>query len=254
MRISIVTLSFNQNRFLAEAIHSVLEQNYPDIEYIIVDPGSTDGSREWLSQRREQFASLILEPDQGAADGLNKGFAGATGEVFAFLNADDILLPGSLRAVKDFFDRQPGCDIALGDGFILDEAGKPTRHVKARDLTVHRYLHSGTRWLQQATFFKRSAYLQSDGFNIANRTSWDGELLIHMVARGARVGYMHKDIAGFRIHGSSITGLKSNFERYREDCRRVFREITGREWGILDEGARILYRLEGAILRASRGR
>lgn len=253
MRISIVTLSFNQKPFLEEAVNSVLEQQYSDLEYIVVDPGSWDGSRELLNRYKNHFASLIFEPDRGAADGLNKGFARATGDIFAFLNADDLLLPGSLRAANEFFTQRIQCDIAMGDGFILDGEGKRVRHVKARDFTVNRYLHSGARWLQQATFFRRSAFLQSPGFNIANRTCWDGELVIHMAARGARVDYMHRDIAGFRIHASSISGSNSNLVNYREDCRRIFRDITGREWGVMDEGVRAFYRIEGLLLRWVQG-
>ena len=94
MRISIVTLSYNQRTFLREAIDSVLQQDHPDLEYIVVDPGSTDGSREFIRSYGEQVAQVVFEPDQGAADGLNKGFSRATGEVFGFLNADDYLLPG----------------------------------------------------------------------------------------------------------------------------------------------------------------
>ncbi len=92
MKISIVTLSFNQKQFLEEALQSVLGQKYPELEYIVVDPGSTDGSREMLDLYKGQLTELILEPDRGAADGLNKGFSRSTGDVLGFLNADDLLL------------------------------------------------------------------------------------------------------------------------------------------------------------------
>src|ERR1039458_5622209 len=103
MRISIVTLSYNQRVFLREAIDSILQQDYPDLEYIVVDPGSTDGSRELLRSYGERISHVIFELDQGAADGLNKGFGQASGEIFGFLNADDFLLPGSLHRVAEFF-------------------------------------------------------------------------------------------------------------------------------------------------------
>ena len=93
MKISIVTLSFNQRAYLQEAMDSVLSQDYPNLEYIVVDPGSSDGSRE-TDQQLWPDRSHIFEPDRGAADGLNKGFARATGDVFGFLNADDLLFPG----------------------------------------------------------------------------------------------------------------------------------------------------------------
>src|SRR4029077_2212938 len=83
-RVSIVTISFNQAPFLERAIRSVLEQDHPDVEYIVVDPGSTDGSREIIEKYRSRIAKVILEPDRGPANGLNKGFAAATGEILGY--------------------------------------------------------------------------------------------------------------------------------------------------------------------------
>src|ERR1035441_10130908 len=133
MRISIVTLSYNQRAFLRDAIDSILQQDYPDLEYIVIDPGSTDGSRELLQSYGDKITHLIIEPDQGAADGLNKGFGRATGEVFGFLNADDFLLPGALRLVGEFFQSHPRCDMVFGNGYVVDAHGRKTRQVRARD-------------------------------------------------------------------------------------------------------------------------
>src|SRR5215469_16483294 len=123
MKISVVTLSFNQGAFLARAIESVISQGYTDLEYIIVDPGSTDGSREIIQKYVHQISCVILEKDNGAADGLNKGFSRANGDVYGFLNADDLLLPGSLQQVAEFFRRNPHYDIGFGNGYIIDGEG-----------------------------------------------------------------------------------------------------------------------------------
>ncbi len=90
MKVSIVTISFNQAEFLERAMRSVLTQDYPDVEYIVVDPGSTDGSRALITAQGSRIKA-ILEKDNGPADGLNKGFASATGEIFGYINADDAL-------------------------------------------------------------------------------------------------------------------------------------------------------------------
>src|ERR1700761_7428026 len=111
MKVSIVTISFNQGAFLESAIRSVLEQDYGDIEYIVVDPGSTDGSREILERYRDRITKLILDPDDGPADGLNHGLAAATGEIFAYINADDMLLPGAVREAIGAFAKYPGADV-----------------------------------------------------------------------------------------------------------------------------------------------
>lgn len=99
MKFSIVTISFNQREFLERTINSVIGQDGVEIEYIIVDPGSTDGSRDIIERYRPYFAHVILEKDAGPADGLNKGFAVATGEIYGYLNSDDMFEPGALATV-----------------------------------------------------------------------------------------------------------------------------------------------------------
>ena len=103
MKLSVVTVSFNQRQYLEEALISVLAQDYPAIEYIVVDPGSTDGSRELIECFRDRLASILFETDQGAADGLNKGFQRASGDIFGFLNSDDVLLPGAMKSISRAF-------------------------------------------------------------------------------------------------------------------------------------------------------
>jgi glycosyltransferase involved in cell wall biosynthesis len=229
MKFSIVTLAFKQRRFLREAIDSVLNQDYPEIEYIVVEPGSNDGSREIIEEYGGRISHKIFEPDKGAADGLNKGFARATGDIFAFLNADDLLLPGAIRKVADFFEKNPSCDLAMGDGFISDENGKPIRHVKATGFSVPRYLYGGTTWLQQSTFFRRGAFEAAGGFNLENRSCWDGELFVTMAANGAKVGFLRGDLGVFRVHGESITGSQRGQSIYHKDSARIFNKLRGRK-------------------------
>jgi glycosyltransferase involved in cell wall biosynthesis len=249
MKISIVTVSFNQRKFLKEALDSVLDQGYGELEYIVVDPGSTDGSRELIQSYSDRLFKVIMDPDKGAADGLNKGFEFATGEVCGFLNSDDLLMPGSLQKVAEFFEQHPECDIAMGNGHKVDGDGNRFEEIKARDYTVQRHLYGGTRWLQQSTFFRREAYLRSPRFNIENRTCWDGELFLNLISHGSKVGYIDFDLSAFRIHGESISGTGRLLKAYRNDVRRMFRQIKGREWGVLDELLMFLYRIEGVMLR-----
>jgi glycosyltransferase involved in cell wall biosynthesis len=249
MKISIVTLSFNQSGYLGEAIESVVGQGYPDLEYILVDPGSTDGSRELIRSFGGLISQTVFESDKGAADGLNKGFAKATGEVFGFLNADDLLEPGSLHRVAEFFDRHPQCDIAFGNGYVIDGNGKRVKHYKARDFTARRYFYGGSQWLQQSTFFRPEIFRRVGGFNVENRTCWDGELFVTMVNEGARAGYIDADLGEFRIYPASLTGSGRMKEQYVADSRRVFRQVRGRSWKVADEIWRCLYRAEGVAIR-----
>lgn len=249
-RISIVTVSFNQATFLEQAILSIITQDYPDVEYIVVDPGSTDGSRDLIERYRPRISKVILEPDRGAADGLNRGFAEATGDIFGFINADDLLMPGALRHVAEFFDSNPKCSILMGNGYVVDADRRVRRHIKTTDFTVRRLLYGGTRWLQQSTFFRREAFRNSKGFNIENRTSWDGELFISLVEMGYILGYLNADLGCFRVHDGAISGSSRFEDAYQKDCRRIFRQIMGRDWCLIDEGVRLLYKCEKLPLRS----
>jgi glycosyltransferase involved in cell wall biosynthesis len=249
VKISIVTLSLNQRPYLEEALESVLSQGYSHLEYIVVDPGSTDGSRELILSYGNRIAATIFEPDGGAAEGLNKGFARATGQVFGFLNADDILFPGSLNRVAEFFRSHPECDMAMGNGYKIDGQGRKTRHYIARDFSARRFFYGGTHWLQQSTFFRPSIFNRSKGFNVENRTSWDGELFLKIAELGAKIGYIDADLSGFRIHEQSISGSGRLNEQYLEDRRRMFRQLKGREWNTRDEILSLLFRMEGFLKR-----
>jgi glycosyltransferase involved in cell wall biosynthesis len=251
MKISIVTLSFNQCAYLKNAMDSILDQGYRDLEYIVVDPGSTDRSRELIQSYGGRISKVILEPDLGAADGLNKGFAVATGEVYGFLNADDLLMPGSLQKVADFFCQHPEREFAMGNGYIIDSEGERVRHIRARNFKLRPICYHGSDWLQQSTFFRRELFLRSEGFNIENRTCWDGELFTNMVSLGAAVGYMDEDLAQFRIYPSSITGSGKFKEQYQKDIDRIFARYQGHSWGSIDDIWRQIYRVKRLLSRAT---
>ena len=260
MTFSVVTISFNQRQYLEEALTSVLRQDYPAIEYIVVDPGSTDGSRELIESFRSQLAGVVFEPDQGAADGLNKGFQHASGEIFGFLNSDDVLLPGAMRGVSQAFEQNPDCDVVMGNGFVVDANCRRIRRIRAAGFTVDRYFYGGATWLQQATFFRRAAFARVGGFNVISRSCWDGELVVDMVRQGARIKYLNQDLALFRIHAKSITGSRRHSEMMKADADRMFSLTRGRQWTAIDTLRGYLFRIErilthpGAVESAIRGR
>lgn len=260
MKFSVVTISFNQRQYLEEALDSVLAQDYPAIEYIVVDPGSTDGSRELIQAFSSRLTRVIFEPDQGAADGLNKGFQYASGDIFGFLNSDDVLLPGAMKSVARVFEQNSDCDIVMGNGFTVDAHGKRIRRIRAAGFTLDRYFYGGATWLQQATFFRRTAFEAAGGFNVNNRSCWDGELVVDMVRRGARVNYLDQDLALFRIHAKSITGSRRHSEMMKADADRMFSLSRGRGWTTMDTLRAYLFRIErilshpGAVESAIRAR
>jgi len=228
MRISIVTISYNQREFLAQAIDSVLAQQGVEFEYIIVDPGSTDGSRELIQSYGARIHRHVFEPDRGAADGLNKGFALATGEILGFLNSDDEFLPGALAAARRELMRRPDVDFLSGCGYLIDAAGSRTRRIVPTELTIDDYVHGSATLFQQGTFFRRKCLERSGGFNPDNRTSWDGELFLDFLRLGARHAVIYEDLAHFRIHGGSISGSGRCLDQYLRDSDRLFQKAKGR--------------------------
>jgi glycosyltransferase involved in cell wall biosynthesis len=228
MRISIVTISFNQAKFLESAITSVLRQNYEDLEYIVVDAGSTDGSLDIIEKYRRQIARIINEPDKGPADGLNKGFHYATGEILGYLNADDIYLPGTIKKVADYFLHTPIRDVVCGGGIIIDEYGKILRKVFSDPFNRRRYLYGAVTILQQSTFFRRNAFEESGGFNILNSTCWDGELILSFSRQKKKITSVYELWSAFRIYGNSISGSGQTYSQYLKDIERFFIEEYGR--------------------------
>ena len=228
MRISIVTISFNQAEFLERAILSVIDQDYDNIEYIVVDAGSTDGSRDIIERYRNRITKLILEPDEGPADGLNKGFAAASGDIFGYINADDEFLPGSFRKVAKYFCENHETDVVTAHGYIVDLHGKPKRRFRSVRFDARRFVYGSAVMMQQSTFFQRRSFLSVGGFNANNSTTWDGELVLDMALNGCKFKLIDDYWSLFRIHNDSITGSKNNGDECRKDKERFFKNVMGR--------------------------
>lgn len=227
--VSIVTISYNQGRYLERAIRSVLDQSYPDIEYIVVDAGSTDESRSIIARHRSKIATAILEPDGGPADGLNRGFQCATGEYFAFLNADDTLSPGAVQSAVSYFTHHKSIDVVSGHAKIIDENDRDVRLAYSDHFSTFLNAYGACILIQPSTFFRRTAYERTTGFNTANRSNWDGELFVDMAIHGARFGVVDEFWSCYRVHCESITGTKKAHARLLEYRKRVFGKIMGRD-------------------------
>lgn len=231
MKVSIVTISFNQAAFLERAIRSVVEQDYHDIEYIIVDPGSTDGSRDIIERYADRMARPLLEPDHGPVDGLNRGFAKATGEVCGYLNSDDEYLPGAIGRIVEAFRRNSDADMIYGHGYFIDEEDRVLRRFRSTPFDLRRCAFGGVVVMQQATFFRRAAFEEVGGFDISNRTCWDLELCVDFALRGKRLARIDDYLALFRLHDGSISGSGRLDELYRQDIENIARKILGRSPG-----------------------
>ncbi|MDQ6698675.1 MAG: glycosyltransferase [Acidobacteriota bacterium] len=226
MKLSVVTISFNQARFLQEAIDSVCCSPSHSVQHVIVDPGSADGSREIIERNRHRFSPILLDPDRGPADGLNKGFDHCEGEVLGYLNADDRYPPGALDAVARYFETHPGKDVLFGTIAVIDELGRRSVRRRVPDpLDLRKYAEQACNVWCPSTFFRHHAFLKSGGFNIANRTCWDGELVVDLAISGANPGYSDCVLGEFRSYADSLTGSGRMWDQYQADRRRIRQKI-----------------------------
>jgi glycosyltransferase involved in cell wall biosynthesis len=232
-KITVVTISYNQGQFLEDAIQSVVTQDYPQLEYIVVDAGSTDDSLTVLD--RYPQIMTIVGPDEGPADGLNKGFEAATGDVLYYLNADDIVLPGVLRRVEEIFRDAPPA-VVYGDGLFLDQSGAFSRPAYSDPFSAKAYARGAVCVLQQATFFSREVFLSVGGFRKENRTCWDAEFIVDAHLAGFPIDHVPQLWGGFRIHSSSITGSGRLTDLYGKDRKELNAKLLGRPQGPLDAG------------------
>lgn len=227
-KVSVVTTSLNQARFLEAAIRSVLDQDYANLEYIIVDAGSTDGSRDIIERYRSRFARVIFEADEGPGSGLNKGFAAASGDIFAYLNSDDVLLPGAIGKAVAAFAAEPAAAVVYAHGYLIDENGRALRRLRSAPFDLWRHAFGAAVIVQQTTFIRRDAFVAAGGFNPENYSCWDAELLVDIALAGGAFRCVDDYWALFRLHRSSLTGSKSRATQLEADEDRIFRKIMGR--------------------------
>ena len=243
-RITVVTPSFNQAIFIEETIRSVLLQGYPNLEYIVMDGGSTDGSVEIIKKYEKHLAYWTSQKDGGAADAISKGFDKGTGSIFAYLNSDDLYLPGTINHVVT---STTDADVVYGNTYWIEETGKVIGEQRQTPFTTMGYLYGGSTLQQPATFWKRDLYLKCGGMSPSFRFAFDTDLFFRFAVQGARFKHVNKFVASFRIHPQSkssndfeicsqeLNGLRKKylpfpFESIRARCVRGMTTIQRTFW------------------------
>ena len=186
-----------------------------------MDPGSTDGSREIIEEYRNRIDHIIFEQDEGPADGLNKGFAKASGKIYGYLNSDDVLYQGTLKKVNKMFSSNKGIDVVSAHGHYIDDNGKLVRKIFSHQFNLSQYLYGNCVLLQQSTFFKSSIFTATKGFNKKNKIAWDGELMVDLFNAGANFKIVHEYWSGFRFYNQSISGGHDYKEKLNIDYYRL---------------------------------
>lgn len=244
-RISVVTPSFNQGIFLERTLLSVLEQSYPNLEYVVQDGGSRDDSVEILSAYEGRLASWESRPDDGQGDAVNVGFERTTGEIMAYLNSDDVLLPGTLAYVARYFQDHPEIDVVYGHRVVVD----------AYDGEIGRWVlppHDDDvlRWAdyvpQETMFWRRRIWRAVGGIDPSFPFALDWDLLVRFREAGARFVRLPRFLGAFRFHSAQKSLLQLATVGVR-DCQRILKRCHGRYVTF----AEINRAIRGYLLRAA---
>ena len=203
--VSIVTPSFNQARYIEATIRSVLTQDYPAVEYIIVDGGSSDGAVDIIRSHADQLAWWVSEKDKGQTDALNKGFAQATGQILAWINSDDTYEPGAISAAVAYLTAHPEVGVVYADTHFIDEKSRVIGKFPAA-LTDYPRLRQGYVHVpQQATFFRAELWQQVGPLDPDFYFAMDYDLWVRLAKRTKFAYLPGQTWANFRLHNNAKT-------------------------------------------------
>ena len=217
MKISIVTTSLNQARFIEETLHSVRTQNYTDVEHLVIDGCSTDGTLTLLENTVANplwsHVKWWSEADGGQSEAMNKGFRRATGEIIGWLNSDDRYCPGALERIGKVFAENPDVDVVYGDYTFMDEAGVILTERREIAFNFFTLLHHRSPFIPTtATFFRRRIFDEGNFLNESLHYAMDHEFFVRLAIKGYRFQHLSAVVADFRLHSESKTCTRASMQ------------------------------------------
>ena len=225
-KISIVTCSYQQGRYLDATLRSVLDQQYPDLEYIVIDGGSKDESVPTIRAHEGELAYWVSESDKGQTDALIKGFNRASGDIQGWLCSDDLLLPGALAQVAQFFDQHPQIDAVYGDALWIDAAGAYIRPKREMGFSRFVFLFDHNYIAQPSMFWRRSLYERVRGLDPRYNLAMDADLW-ERFSRHTRIAHLPAYLSCMRYYPEQKTRAMRPQGRV-EDARIRSRSMLGR--------------------------
>jgi glycosyltransferase involved in cell wall biosynthesis len=246
--VSIVTPSFNQARYLEHTIRSVLDQDYPNLEYIIVDGGSSDGSADIIRRYSDRLAWWVSEKDHGQTDAINKGFEHARGEILAWLNSDDTYQINAIREAVAFLRDQPAVGLVYGDAAFIDEAGNDIGRFPAAQTDFRRLRRGYVHIPQQSAFWRADLWRKVGPLDPSFYFAMDYDLWVRLAAL-APVCYVPRRWANFRLHTQGKT-IAADDRCWPEMLKVHFRD--GGSWFAVLPAKYLLRKLIGPLISAQR--
>jgi glycosyltransferase involved in cell wall biosynthesis len=217
-KISIVTPSYNQEEFIEAALRSVILQEYPNLEYIVIDGASDDGSVEVIEQYESWIDHWASEPDRGQSHALNKGFRQATGQIFGWVNSDDLLRPGALRSVARAYRRDPDAVAWVGKCLEVESDRTPIREIAPRNLgkeSMGDWWRDG-RFFQPSCFFDASTFREAGGLDERLHYAMDVDLWVRLAEHGEFVA-----LDDFLSEARMYSGIKTWEAPYRVEAEKI---------------------------------
>jgi glycosyltransferase involved in cell wall biosynthesis len=224
-RISIVTPSFNQAEFLEQTIRSVLDQNYPNLEYVIIDGGSTDGSVEIIKKYADKVTYWISEKDNGQYDAINKGFSHTTGDIMAWINSSDLYYPWTFKIVAEIFENNSGVEWISGMPTNLSKGTAPQSISYATERNIYDIVCGKYKWIQQESIFWKRNLWNMAGGKLDTSVRYAGDLNLWLgFFNHSSLYYVNTILGGFRYHdvrrGNDVNGI---YETEAEDVLKKFK-------------------------------
>jgi len=203
-KISVITPSFNQGAFLERTINSVIKQGYPNLEYIIIDGGSTDNSVEIIRKYEKYLKYWVSEKDKGQSQAFNKGLKIASGDIIGWLNSDDLYLDRCIFQGVEYFDRNPAIDIVFSDYYFIDGDNKIIKRRREIPFNYNIYLWTADCYHANcAGFFRRKVFDIIGGINEDLHYGMDYELYLRAAKSGLKFGHLKAYWGAYRMHGQS---------------------------------------------------
>lgn len=242
-KVSIVIPSYNQGKYLEDTILSVVNQTYKNIEIIIIDGGSTDNSVDIIKKYEDKIHFWVSEKDKGQANAINKGFKKASGEIFAWLNSDDLYTKNAVELIVNEFNKDPSVSIVYGDYYLLYPSGE-TKLKKKISFNYNICLYSYLMIPQPSCFFRREAFEAVGGLDETFNYCLDYDLFLRM-AKNRKVKHIQIPLSYFRLHDESKSVSKKGNFKYEN--ARVREKILGRPFNKLDKFKQKYYLLRAVI-------